>query len=51
MLLWIILNNKNIREAASPLQTCAGHKAGAEAAIHETKTNLRRWFNGFVPTY
>ena len=26
--------NKNIKEAAGPLQTCAGHGAGAEAAIH-----------------
>ena len=26
--------NKVIKEAAGPLQTCAGHGAGAEAAIH-----------------
>ena len=27
----------DIREAAGPLQTCAGHGAGAEAAIHAMK--------------
>ena len=26
-----------IKEAAGPLQTCAGHGAGAEAAIHSMK--------------
>ena len=26
-----------IKEAAGPLQTCAGHGAGAEAAIHAMK--------------
>ena len=26
--------NSEIKEAAGPLQTCAGHGAGAEAAIH-----------------
>ena len=26
--------NSDIREAAGPLQTCAGHNAGAESAIH-----------------
>ena len=25
---------KEVKEAAGPLQTCAGHGAGAEAAIH-----------------
>ena len=29
--------NSEIKEAAGPLQTCAGHGAGAEAAIHGMK--------------
>ena len=29
--------NGEIKEAAGPLQTCAGHGAGAEAAIHGMK--------------
>ena len=30
--------NEDIKEAAGPLQTCAGHGAGAEAAIHAMRT-------------
>ena len=30
--------SKEIKEAAGPLQTCAGHGAGAEAAIHAMKS-------------
>ena len=29
---------EDIKEAAGPLQTCAGHPAGAEAAIHAMQT-------------
>ena len=29
---------EDIKEAAGPLQTCAGHPAGAEAAIHVMQT-------------
>ena len=29
--------NSDIKEAAGPLQTCAGHGAGVEAAIHGKK--------------
>ena len=32
---WVL--NQEICEAAGPLQTCAGHSAGAEAAIHGMK--------------
>ena len=30
--------NSDIKEAAGPLQTCAGHSAGSEAAIHAIRT-------------
>ena len=30
--------NSDIKEAAVPLQTCAGHSAGSEAAIHAKRT-------------
>ena len=29
---------EEIKDAAGPLQTCAGHTAGAEAAIHAMKS-------------
>ena len=32
------LCSQNVKEAAGPLQTCAGHGAGAEAAIHAMRT-------------
>ena len=30
--------SKEIKEVAGPLKTCAGHGAGAEAAIHAMKS-------------
>ena len=37
---WLL--KEEFYEAAGPLQTCAGHMGGAEAAIH----NMRIFFRG-----